>query len=86
MTCSEFNEWLPDYTAGELSSVQQRHLERHLEDCSSCRCYLSTYEQTIQLGRAAHRYDDTVRPGDVPEDFVELLLVLRRIASKVHAH
>jgi anti-sigma factor RsiW len=52
MTCKELVEVVTDYLEGELSAVDRRRFEEHLEECPYCRIYLEQMRTTIRtLGR-----------------------------------
>jgi anti-sigma factor RsiW len=66
-----------DYLAESLSVSERAVFEHHLGECPDCVAYLSTYRQTIELGKAACRADDPV-PADAPEELVQAILAARR--------
>jgi anti-sigma factor RsiW len=77
MTCREFADFMMDYLSGELPSADRSRFEQHLVLCSNCRKYLTSYEETVKLGKKAFD-DDTALPADVPEELVRAILAARR--------
>ena len=77
ITCEEVITFLLDYLAQELSSDEQRNFERHLAICPSCAAYLSTYEQTVRLGREALRQELEADPPQLGGDLVRAILQAR---------
>jgi anti-sigma factor RsiW len=65
-----------DYVSGALSASERAVFEEHLGECPDCVAYLSTYQKTIELGKAACLADDPV-PADVPEELVQAILAAR---------
>ena len=80
MTCREFADFMLDYLSGEISPESRTAFEDHLSRCSSCRTYLSSYEETVKLGKRALDDDTAAVPGDVPEELVNAILAARRPA------
>lgn len=78
MTCREFAAYMMDYRSGELSPQSRAEFERHLGICDNCRKYLTSYEETVKLGKRAFEDEDTALPADVPEELVEAILAARR--------
>lgn len=78
MTCREFADFLMDYLSGELPPETRAQFEEHLELCINCRRYLTSYEETVKLGRRAFDDDAAEVPPEVPEDLVKAILAARR--------
>lgn len=74
MTCRDLIELLAEYVDGELSAQRARALERHLEDCDSCRRYLVAYRETGQAVRDAFAEPDP----QLPEEVVRAILDARK--------
>lgn len=55
MNCSLFEEMMIDRLAGELSSADAAHLDRHLEECAACRETWKELSQTWELVRLTSR-------------------------------
>jgi anti-sigma factor RsiW len=77
VTCREFADFMADYVSGELSATVRAALDRHLALCPNCRRYLTSYEETIKLGKAAFDDDDAAVPATVPEELVKAILDAR---------
>jgi anti-sigma factor RsiW len=75
ITCQELIDFIGSYRDNELTPDQRAEFERHLAVCPSCIAYLKTYEQTIELARAA---GDEPVPADVPESLVQAILAARK--------
>lgn len=78
MTCREFADFIKDYVAGELSPESRAQFEHHLSICPNCQRYLTSYEETIKLGKRAFDDEDSAVPPEVPEDLVKAILSARR--------
>jgi len=79
ITCKEFEDFVSDYTDGELSSKQRSYFERHLKLCQECRQYLLAYQRTIEVSRAVLLSPDEPVSEDVPEDLIKGILKARKI-------
>jgi anti-sigma factor RsiW len=77
VTCREFAEFIGDYLSGELPAAARAEFDHHLDLCVNCRKYLSGYEATVKLGRAAFEDESATLPADVPEPLVEAILAAR---------
>ena len=77
MTCREFADFMADYLAGELPAAARAEFDHHLELCVNCRKYLTGYEATVKLGRAAFEDQGAALPPDVPEPLVKAILAAR---------
>ena len=77
MTCREFADFMVDYGSGELSAKTRETFDRHLALCANCRRYLTSYEETIKLGKAAFDDETAAVPPDVPEQLVKAILDAR---------
>jgi anti-sigma factor RsiW len=80
VTCREFADFMMDYLSAQLSSESRAHFERHLSLCANCPKYLTSYEETVKLGKRAFEDADAALPGDVPEELVKAILAARRSA------
>ncbi len=81
MTCKELVEFLADYRSGELEPEIRSRFEAHLRECPACVSYLSSYDETIQLGRDAFACLEEVVPDGVPEELVASILAARTTAK-----
>ena len=73
LNCSEVIAFLADYLDHELDAATLAKFEWHLERCASCRNYLASYRETIQLARAADRIPE-LHVEEPPEDLVAAIL------------
>ena len=80
MTCREFADFMMDYLSGEMPSESRALFEYHLSLCVNCRKYLTSYEESVKLGRRAFDDDNAALPEDVPEQLVNAILAARRQA------
>ncbi len=80
MTCREFADFMMDYLSDELSSEARAPFDYHLSLCANCRKYLTSYEETVKLGKRAFADEDAALPSDVPEELVKAILAARRSA------
>ena len=78
MNCRTLIEFLMEYQSGELPPSQRDEFDAHLAGCVECVAYLKTYNETVELGRAAFEVLDAAVPADVPEDLVKAILAARR--------
>ncbi len=74
MTCREFADFMADYLSGELSADARVTFEHHLALCANCRNYLTSYEETVKLGKAAFDDEHAAVPAEVPEQLVKGIL------------
>ncbi len=78
MTCKEMIEFLMDYVDGELPPSEQRRFERHLGICTDCTAYVTSYRETVRLGKMICHPGKDELPPDIPEDLVQAILEARR--------
>jgi anti-sigma factor RsiW len=78
VTCREFAEFMIDYTSGELPPDQRAEFERHVSVCPNCGKYLTSYQETVKLGKRAFDDEHASLPADVPDDLVKAILAARR--------
>ena len=74
MTCREFADFMVDYLTNELPPEPRSLFERHLNRCPNCRRYLTSYKESIKLGKQAFQNDDAPVPEAVPDDLVRAIL------------
>ncbi|HEV7425329.1 MAG TPA: zf-HC2 domain-containing protein [Thermoanaerobaculia bacterium] len=73
VTCIELIAFLDAYVDEELDADTRSDFDRHLLVCRSCRAYLATYKETIDLARgAAEKEEDLAH--DAPPELIEALL------------
>ncbi len=77
VTCREFADFMADYLSGDLQRNVRQQFERHLNLCINCERYLTSYRQTITLGKRAFTDDAAALPADVPEELVRAILAVR---------
>ena len=80
MTCREFSDFIMDYQSGELSSELRARFDQHLALCVNCRKYLTSYEETVKLGKTAFDDEHAELPANVPDELVRAILAARRSA------
>ena len=79
MTCREFADFIMDYQSGELSAELRARFDHHLALCANCRKYLTSYDETVKLGKAAFDDADAKVPPEVPDELVNAILAARRL-------
>jgi len=77
VTCREFAEFMSDYLSGELPSDTRARFDDHLTRCANCRSYLTSFHESVKLGKYAYDDDCGELPTDVPEDLVHAILAAR---------
>lgn len=77
MTCREFADFMMDYLSDELPTESRAVFEHHLSLCINCRRYLTSYRETVKLGKRAFEEDDASVPSQVPDDLVKAILAAR---------
>ena len=77
MTCREFADFIMDYLSGDLPADSRAEFEYHLALCSNCQRYLTSYQETVTLGKRAFEDDDANLPPTVPEELVKAILAAR---------
>lgn len=77
VTCRELADFIGDYLAGELPPGAKATFEHHLDLCTNCRRYLTSYEETVKLGTRAFDDEDALLPSEVPEQLVQAILAAR---------
>ena len=81
VTCIELIAFLDAYVDDELDADTRADFDRHLLVCPSCRAYLETYKETIDLVRgAAEREEDLAR--EAPQELIEAVLTSKSRRSK----
>ena len=80
VTCREFADFMMDYLTGEIPSESRALFEHHLSLCVNCQKYLTSYEETVKLGKRAFDDEDAALPANVPEALVKAILAARRSA------
>jgi anti-sigma factor RsiW len=81
VTCIELIAFLDAYVGDELDAETRGGFDLHLLVCPSCRAYLATYKETIDLARgAAEREEDLAH--DAPPELIEAVLTSKSLRSK----
>ncbi len=78
LTCREFENFVLDYTEGQLTGKQRLAFDMHMRMCAECRRYLQQYQRTIEASREAFPSPDEAVPGEMPEALVAAILEARR--------
>jgi predicted anti-sigma-YlaC factor YlaD len=78
LTCREFADFMMEYLSGQMASNVRRQFDSHLSQCINCRKYITSYEETVKLGKRAFDGETVALPTDVPEDLVTAILAARR--------
>jgi anti-sigma factor RsiW len=68
---------MADYLSGELSPPVRAAFDHHLSLCPNCRRYLTSYQESVKLGKAAFDDENASVPPDVPEELVKAILDAR---------
>jgi anti-sigma factor RsiW len=77
VTCREFTDFLMDYFSNELALEARSSFEAHLRVCSNCERYLTSYRESVALGKRAFDDQDSKVPSSVPEELVKAILAAR---------
>jgi anti-sigma factor RsiW len=81
VTCIELIAFLDAYVDDDLDTDTRADFDRHFLVCPSCRAYLATYKETIDLARgAAEREEDLA--SEAPPDLIEAVLTSKSRRSK----
>lgn len=78
MTCKDLIGFLMDYVDGDLTPSEQRRFDQHLDACTDCTTYVTSYRQTVRLGKMICQPGKDELPPDIPEDLVQAILDARR--------
>lgn len=81
VTCIELIAFLDAYVDGELDADTRADFDRHLLVCPSCRAYLATYQETIDLARGAAEREEELA-HDAPLELIEAVLTSKSLRSK----
>lgn len=77
MTCREFSDFMADYLSADLPPDTRQQFDHHLSLCVNCERYLTSYRETVALGRRAFEDDEAALPVDVPDQLVKAILAAR---------
>ena len=76
MTCREFADFMADYLSGELPAAVRSAFDYHLTLCVNCRRYLTSYEETVNLGKRAFDHESETLPPEQGAKLPQALTVL----------
>jgi anti-sigma factor RsiW len=77
VTCREFADCLMDGLSGELDPDSGSAFEEHLRLCTNCERYLTSYKESVALGKHAFDDEHATAPSTVPENLVSAILAAR---------
>ena len=77
VTCREFADFMADYLSGTLTPDLREPFDHHLSLCVNCQRYLTSYRETVALGKRAFDDVEAELPSEVPEDLVKAILAAR---------
>ncbi len=77
MTCRDLYGFLDEFLEGGLDAETGLRFALHLDQCSACRRYLTTYQTTLKVARDAETADAPAR-AEAPEDLIRAILASRR--------
>ena len=77
VTCIELIAFLDAYVDHELDAETRSSFDLHLLVCPSCRAYLATYRETIELARGAAEREEQLA-HDAPPELIEAVKKVRR--------
>jgi anti-sigma factor RsiW len=80
LVCREAVEFMSDYLDGSMRRRDRKRLERHLENCDTCREYL---EQLREVVAATGRVEVEELPPETLDGLVEIFRQLRSGGSHV---
>ncbi len=81
VTCIELIAFLDAYVADELDAETRANFDLHLLVCPSCRAYLASYRETIELVRGTAEKEEELA-HDAPQELIEAVLTSRSSRSK----
>jgi anti-sigma factor RsiW len=73
VTCIELIAYLDAYVDDELDADTHATFDLHLLVCPSCRAYLASYRETIELARGAAEKEEELA-HDAPPELIEAVL------------
>jgi anti-sigma factor RsiW len=77
VTCIELIAFLDSYVDNELDAETHYGFDLHLLVCPSCRAYLASYRETIQLVRGIAEKEEELA-HDAPVELIEAVKKVRR--------
>ena len=77
-TCADLEEFVANYVDGSLPTPERRGLERHLDECNTCREFLAAYQRTVWVAKMALKNSS----NHTPEELVQSILGSLRQQSR----
>jgi anti-sigma factor RsiW len=77
VTCIELIAFLDAYVDDELDAGTRTTFDLHLLVCPSCRAYLASYRETIELVRGAAEREEELA-HDAPAELIEAVKKVKR--------
>jgi anti-sigma factor RsiW len=77
VTCIELIAFLDSYVDNELDAETHVSFDLHLLICPSCRAYLASYRETIELVRGAAEREEELA-HDAPAELIEAVKKVKR--------
>lgn len=74
MDCQALESFIVDYIDGQLPSLQRKAFVDHIKECPPCKVYVTEYQKTIDLGKAAHTDPEPSSCEQMPEALVQAIL------------
>lgn len=76
VTCIELIAFLDAYVANELDAETRSSFDLHFLVCPSCRAYLASYVETIELARAVAEREEELA-NNAPAELIEAVKRVR---------
>ena len=77
VTCIELIAFLDSYVDDELDPETRNSFDLHLLVCPSCRAYLASYRETIELVRGAAEREEQLAQ-EAPAELIEAVKKVKR--------
>lgn len=77
VTCIELIAFLDSYVDNELDPETRHSFDLHLLVCPSCRAYLASYRETIELVRGAAEREEELA-HDAPAELIDAVKRVRK--------
>lgn len=77
VTCIELIAYLDAFVDEELDAGTRADFDRHLLVCPSCRAYLASYRETIELARGVAEREEELA-HDAPPELIEAVKKTKR--------
>lgn len=76
MTCRDLYGFLDEFLEGALDTETRQRFQLHVDRCSACRKYLTTYQTTLKVARDSETIDAPAG-CEAPEDLIHAILAAR---------